>query len=73
MKIRNNLKGTQGFVTAWNRLLRYRYMATDEAKRRLKILVHWEKYGIESTIDAYDVTRRTLFNWKRLFEKGGKR
>ncbi len=73
MRIRNNLKGTQGFVTAWNRLVRYKYMATDEAKRRLKILVHSEKYGIESTMNAYEVKRRTLFNWKRLFEEGGKK
>jgi len=72
MRIRSNLRNTYGFCTAWNRLVRYRYMATDEAKRRLKILVHWEKYGIESTIDAYEVKRRTLYNWKRAFNAGGK-
>jgi len=73
MKIRSNLKGTQGFVTAWNRLVRYQYMASEEAKRRLKILAHWERHGLESTIDAYGIKRRTLFNWKRLFNEGNKK
>jgi transposase InsO family protein len=48
-------------------------MTTDEAKRRLKILVHWERYGMESTLHAYAVKRRTLYEWKRLFNEGGKR
>ena len=73
MRIRSNLKGTQGFVVAYNRLVRYRYMATEAAKRRLKILAHWERYGLESTMDAYGVKRRTLFYWKQRFETGGKK
>lgn len=70
MRIRNNLKGTKGFVTAYNRLLRYRYMVTKEAKRRLKILSHYEKFGLASTLDAFEVKKRTLYIWKQRFEKG---
>ena len=44
-------------------------MITEEAKRRLKILIHWEKHGIESSTDAFSVSRRTLFNWKKLLDE----
>lgn len=54
-------------------MVRFRYMVTETAKRRLKILVHWEKYGMESTLDAFEVKRRTLFLWKKAFEKGGRK
>ena len=73
MRIRHNLKGTKGFVTAYNRAVRFNYMISKVAKRRTRILIHWEKHGIESTIDAFGVKRRTLFNWKRLFESGGRK
>lgn len=48
-------------------------MISAEAQRRLKILVHWEQYGLQSTIHAFDVSERTLWYWKALFEKGGKK
>lgn len=73
MRIRSNLRGTQGFVTAWNRMVRFQYMIAETAKKRLKILVHWEKHGIDSTLDAFEVKRRTLFLWKKVFEEGGKK
>jgi len=62
MRIKSNYKGVKGFVSTYNRAVKYRYMITKEATRRLKILTHWEKYGIDSTIDAFSVSRRTLFN-----------
>ncbi|MEK7117477.1 MAG: helix-turn-helix domain-containing protein [Patescibacteria group bacterium] len=40
---------------------------------RLKILVHWEKYGLPSTIHAFEISRRTLFNWKARFDKGDRK
>ena len=45
-------------------------MITEEAIRRLKILIHWEKHGIASTIDAFSISRRTLFNWKKSLTTG---
>jgi transposase InsO family protein len=46
-------------------------MITETAKRRQKILMHWDKHGLSSTMDAFGVLRRTLFNWKRAFKEGG--
>lgn len=65
MKIRSNLRGTKGFVTAYNRLIRFRYMISEKAKQRVKILAFWEKYGDEATKDAYGTPRSTLYRWQK--------
>ena len=70
MKIQSNYRGVKGFVTIYNRAVRYRYMITEQAQKRYKILIHWSKHGLQSTIDAFSVSRRTLFNWKCLLKKG---
>jgi len=44
-------------------------MISEEAKRRVKILKFWEKYGLEATIEAFGVSRRTLFRWKRALKE----
>jgi len=67
MKIRSNLKGIKGFATLYNHIVMCRYMITDEARHRMEILLHWEKFGIDSAMNAFHVSRRTLFNWKKLF------
>ena len=70
MKIASNYKGIKGFLTVYNRAVRYRYMITESAKRKMRILIHWEKYGLASAMDAFSVSRRTLFLWKKLLEQG---
>lgn len=70
MKIQSKYRGIKGFVTVYNRAVRYRYMITEQAKKRYKILIHWDTYGLESTMSAFGVKRRTLFNWKRLLDAG---
>lgn len=71
MKIQSKYQGIKGFVTVYNRAVRYRYMITEQAKTRYKILIHWGKYGLDSTVSAFPVKRRTLFNWKSKLDKGG--
>ncbi len=44
-------------------------METDVAQRRLKILQFFEKYGLEATLEAFDISRRTLYRWKSIYEK----
>lgn len=38
---------------------------------RVKVLEHKEKYGIRSAIDAFNVSRRTIYSWQKkyLFSK----
>lgn len=69
----NKFKGTKGFITIWERVIRFRYMITEEAKRRTKILAFWERYGLEATKEAFGVSRPTLFRWQKALEgEGGK-
>ena len=48
-------------------------MVTEEAKRRARILLFWAKHGLEPTIEAFEVSRSTLFEWKKIRkEKDGR-
>ena len=73
MRIRNNLSGTRGFVTAYNRLIRFRYMISNKAKERVKILAFWEKHGTEATVEAFGVSKRTLYRWQSALQTGAGR
>jgi len=63
--------GIKGFLTAYNDGLKYRYMITERAKYKAKVLIFWEKHGLEATVDAFPVKRPTLFLWKKKFKEGG--
>nr|WP_187648266.1 helix-turn-helix domain-containing protein [Nitrosophilus labii] len=68
MQIRYTLLGVKGY----KRLERIYYnslMISEEARRRKKILDFWQKYGLEATIDAFGVSRRTLYRWKRALKE----
>lgn len=65
--------GAKGFVKLYEDALRCRYMITEKALKKARILAFWEKHGLEATMEAFQVNRRVLFNWKkRLKEAGGK-
>jgi len=57
------------FVTCYNRAVRWEHM-TDKARKKFEILVFWEKHGLPATMDAFKVSRRTLFLWKRQLRNG---
>ena len=46
-------------------------MITKTAIRRVKILEHWRKHGLPSAIHAFEVSERTLWNWKSRLDTGG--
>ena len=57
----------------WERVLRFRYMITEQAKERCRILAFWERHGSEATEEAFNISERTLFRWqKALNTTGGK-
>ncbi|MBI5005293.1 MAG: DDE-type integrase/transposase/recombinase [Candidatus Lloydbacteria bacterium] len=60
----NRFKGTKGFITPWNRMLRFWYMITEQAKQRCRILAFWEKHGTKATREAFHLSERTLFRWQ---------
>lgn len=71
MKIHSKFSGIRGSVTLYNRAVRYAYMITKTALKRVKILDHWKRHGMDSAIHAFEVSERTLWDWKARFDKSG--
>jgi transposase InsO family protein len=65
--------GIKGFIKVYNYALKYQYMITEKAKEKEKMLIFWEKHGLEATLDAFPVKRSTLYLWKQIWEKAGKK
>ena len=64
--------GVRGFAILYNDSLKYR-MLTEKAKHKVRVIVFWEKHGLEAALDAFPHKRSTLFNWKRILaENNGK-
>ncbi|MDE2218470.1 MAG: DDE-type integrase/transposase/recombinase [Patescibacteria group bacterium] len=66
----NKFKGTKGFISTWERVLRFRYIIQEKAKQKCRILAFWEKHGTEATEEAFKVKKRTLFHWKKKLKEG---
>ena len=43
----------------------------DEVRKRLKILGHWNKFGLASAIDAFGVSKSTLYAWRKTLAQAG--
>ena len=50
-------------------MLRFRYMITEQAKERCRILAFWEKHGDEAAQEAFHISGRTLFRWQAALHK----
>jgi len=70
MRIFSKIKGIKGFVSVYNRVLRFRYMIKQEAQRRARILTFWQNYGLEATMEAFNIKERTLYYWKASLKAG---
>lgn len=73
MRIFNKFRGTKGFISMWERVVRFRYMITEKAKRRVRVLAFWDTYGDEATKEAFGVSRRTLFRWQKALARAAGR
>ncbi|MBI5400507.1 MAG: hypothetical protein HZB12_00090, partial [Candidatus Yonathbacteria bacterium] len=58
MRIFNKNKGVNGSAILADRLLRFRYMITEQAQERAKILTFWRKHGTQATEEAFKVKER---------------
>jgi len=63
--------GIRGFVRITDYAIRLSRMVSDKAKHKARILIFWEKHGLEATIEAFKVSRRTLYLWKQQLKKSG--
>jgi transposase InsO family protein len=46
-------------------------MISEKALKKARILVFWEKHGLQATLDAFPVKRRILYLWKSIWKKSG--
>ncbi len=61
----------KGFYRVVDYALRWG-MVHKDAATRLKIIRFFERYGLAATLEAFEVSRRTLYHWKaRLAAEGG--
>jgi putative transposase len=67
MRIGHVLRNTKGFAKAAASALKWRTMRNKaEVERRIKILTFWKQHGLDATIDAFAVSRATLFRWQQV-------
>ena len=43
----------------------------DTVRYRLKVLVHWQQFGLASTLSAFDVCKSTLYAWRQQLAQAG--
>lgn len=72
MRIQSKIRGCRGFYRVYESALRYAYMIQPKALHKARCLAFWEKHGLKATMDAFKVSRRSLFNWRKQFLTGGK-
>lgn len=51
----------------------FTFEMSDAAKYRLYILDYYYEHGWKATIDAFKIGKSTLYDWRGVFEKSGKR
>ena len=66
----NIFRGTKGWLWLYERQLRLASMNNQqEAERRLRILIFWEKHGDEAAREAFSASRRTLYRWQEALRR----
>ena len=65
----NISRGIKGWTTLENHMFKYKHMTKEEAKRKVKILTFWQKYGTKATKEAFGVSRSILFEWQRILKE----
>ena len=71
MQIHCKYTGVKGSLKLYEYGLKWRRMITEKAKHKARVLAFWEKYGLDATIEAFEVKERTLYYWKSQLKKGG--
>src|SRR5450631_3417314 len=70
MRIQSDFKGLSGWLSMWERTIRFQHMRNKkEVDRRVKILGFWKEHGTKATRDAFGVSKRTLFRWQAALGK----
>ena len=65
MQIHRYGYGIRGFGRFSDYGLRFLAMVSDKARYRYRVLRFWEKHGLEPTMEAFEIKRRTLYHWRK--------
>jgi len=66
MRIQSHGYGIKGWYGVKRYAMRMQTVS-ETAQKRVKILDFWNRHGLAATMDAFGVSRRTLFNWKSAY------
>jgi hypothetical protein len=67
----DTVMGSEDFGRFSDYGLRFLVMVSDKAQDRYWALQFWNKYGLEATMEAFKIKRRTLYHWRNELQKGG--
>lgn len=45
-------------------------MITEKAKKRMQIIAFFEKHGLEACLEAFEISERTLYEWRKKLKDG---
>ena len=70
-KMHCSYAGLKGFKNLEEQCHKETHLVDETARKRMKVLVFWEKHGLEATLDHSGVSERTLYNWKKKYRRWG--
>jgi transposase InsO family protein len=66
MQFLRKFYGIKGSWRLYDCSVRMRYMVTDKAKWRAKVVTFFEKYGLEAAEEAFGIKKSSIYKWKKL-------
>ncbi|MBN2244776.1 MAG: DDE-type integrase/transposase/recombinase, partial [Candidatus Aminicenantes bacterium] len=60
----------QGVMSSYEEI--FKFSGNTRGKFRLKVIEHFESHGLGSCMDAYGVSKATIYRWKQLYDRSGK-
>ena len=63
----HTIKGFKKFSQISYNLL----MRTNTANERIRILEFYEKHGLQATLDAFNISKRSLYRYKKIYKQNG--
>lgn len=66
-KARNIFYGVKGYNPRMSQIYKsiLAYSISNEAKFRIEVLNHFNKFGLDSTVNAYKLHKSTIYRWKK--------
>lgn len=71
MLMKNKFSGVRGLAKIWYQYgVKYSHMVSTKAKYKARVLAFFEKHGEQAALDAFNISRSTLYLWKKQLKEG---